>query len=283
MAAHKNERKFEIIEIIMSYSLLLHKPIVQKLIDVYTEEKFEKFPKDFLTFFDTMINRTEEKSISSQAAFLRELIYWELRFCVEYNEDQYLYMHDVNCKKLKLEAIKIVTNELVNLGFKLYICLIDDSRYVCQPFKSFEIPDWMEIDNIGIAKLEKRLPKKEHLFPCSLTDRLINLYSSNFNKFPDDIVDIFDNKEHPKNISGINLLRHEIYLAHKFYRNFIEIDIDVSLPNEEVYLVIRELLELGLTLKLKIPYRQDMIITMKDFDKITNRQIRSINILSLTN
>ena len=278
----------------MSSSLSLHKPIVQKLIDLYTEEKFDAFPKDFLTFLNLIdeikTNKTEEnkESIFNQAAFLRELIYWELRFYIESDGRMYYYMHDVDCSKLKLEAVKIVINELVNLGFKLYINLIDGSKYIYKPPKSVEIPDWLEIASIGIAKVKKILPKKEHLSPilssCSLIDQLIKLYSSNFTKFPDDIVDIFDNREHPKNISAKNLLRHSIYLTHKFYRNFVEIDIDVSLPDEEVYLVTRELLELGLTLKLESVYHEDMIITLKDFDKIINTlSISSLTILSLTN
>ena len=278
----------------MSNSLLLHKPIVQKLIDVYTEEKFDEFPKDFLTFLNLIdeikTNKTEEnkESIFSQAAFLRELIYWELRFYIERDKRRYYYMHDVDCSKLKLEAVEIVVNELVNLGFKLYIILVDGSKYICKPPEPVKFPNWMEIATIGIANLKKVFPKNEQTSPiissCSLIDQLVKLYSSNFTKFPDDIVDIFDNREHLKNISAKNLLRHQIYLTHKFYRNFVEIDIDVSLPDEEVYLVTRELLELGLTLKLESVYHEDMIITLKDFDKIINTVlISSLTILSLTN
>ena len=110
-------------------SLLVHKPIVQKLIDLYAINNFEKFPDDIIDIYD---NNDHSKKIKSDANFFREYIYLKLRYR---NSSQ----NPKGCSVLipdniSTSAISIIFKELTSIGFEVNTSL---SPFTCNRYLRF--------------------------------------------------------------------------------------------------------------------------------------------------
>lgn len=111
-------------------SLLVHKPIVQKLIDLYAINNFEKFPDDIIDIYD---NNDHVKKIKSDTNFFREYIYLMLRYrkISSYTPHHCIVSIPDHCSD---SAISTIGKELTLIGFKVEL---SSSHYACNKYFSF--------------------------------------------------------------------------------------------------------------------------------------------------